>query len=363
MDNHYYHHEDINASENQTHHAPVYSGKTGTGGDGRPPKRRLRIGLLIAIDVIAAALVLLAFYITNYVINWQTEPSDLPTPSWLAAAGSTPEMESASPSPVTGQSTTQASDSSDWRAKFPDKFTDGALEQTDTSYKDANINVSINKVQENGVTYFVADIYVAQLEYFKTAFPNNSDKMGDREFTDTIAQEVNAVIAINGDHCVDNPGPVVRNGKDYRLNEKAGDALVMYYDGSMQTYSSSELDLDKIKTEGAYQVWTFGPMLLKDGQPMTQFDSPQNITGKNPRTAVGYYEPGHYCFVVVDGRQPGYSDGLNMTELSALFAGLGCKAAFNLDGGQSSEMAFMGEIVNQPYNGGRSTTDILYIGG
>jgi len=32
-----------------------------------------------------------------------------------------------------------------WRAKFPDKFTDGAVEQTDSTYKSANINVSINK--------------------------------------------------------------------------------------------------------------------------------------------------------------------------------------------------------------------------
>ncbi len=235
------------------------------------------------------------------------------------------------------------------------------MEQTDSTYKSANINVSINRVQENEITYFFADIYVAELKYFKTAFPGNSEKMGGREGTDKIAKDVNAVIAINSDHCVDCPGPVVRNGNAYRLNEKAQDALVMSYDGSMQAYSASELDLEKIKAEGAYQVWTFGPMLLKDGQPMTEFDSPQNINGKNPRTAVGYYEPGHYCFVVVDGRRPGYSEGMEMAQLSQLMYDLGCKVAFNLDGGQSSEMAFMGGLVNQPYNGGRSTTDIIYV--
>jgi exopolysaccharide biosynthesis protein len=331
-----------------------------------PKKKRLPMSLLIVLDVLLAVLILLVFYITNYVIDWQTEPSALPKPSQpmaSAPAAATDNAAFASPSASAGQETSPevTVDPNDWRAKFADKFTDGAVEQNENSYKSANISVSINRVQENEITYFFADIYVAELKYFKTAFPGNSEKMGGREGTDKIAKDVNAVIAINGDHCVDNPGPVVRNGNAYRLNEKAQDALVMSYDGSMQAYSASELDLEKIKAEGAYQVWTFGPMLLKDGQPMTEFDSPQNINGKNPRTAIGYYEPGHYCFVVVDGRQAGYSKGMEMAQLSQLMYDLGCKVAFNLDGGQSSEMAFMGNIINQPYNGGRSTTDILYV--
>ena len=348
----------------------TYADGENSGNGGMKKRRRKKkapVSLLILLDVLIGTLILFVFYVTNYVIDWQTEPSTLPKPSWaVSASPAGTSTVSASPSvsatPTQGVTTTPTADPNNWRTKFADKFTtDGTVQKTDTSYKSANINVSTNKVQENGVTYFVADIYVAELKYFKTAFPQNSDKMGAREFTDKIAQETNAIIAVNGDHCADNPGPVVRNGNQYRLNEKAGDALVMNYDGSMATYSASELDLDKIKSEGAYQVWTFGPMLLKDGQPMTEFDLPDKIAGSNPRTAVGYYEPGHYCFVVVDGRQTGYSSGLDIKELSQLFYSLGCKVAYNLDGGQSSEMAFMGKIINQPYNGGRSTTDILYV--
>jgi exopolysaccharide biosynthesis protein len=250
----------------------------------------------------------------------------------------------------------------DWRQKFPGKFTTGALEQTENSYKNANISVTIEKVQRDGATYFIADIYVAELKYFRTAFPVNTDKMGGREATDKAAREVKAILAINGAQCVDTAGTVVHNGETYREQKSSADVLVMNYDGTMQAYSPDEFDVEKIKIESTYQVWTFGPMLLKDGQPMTEFNLPQPIADRNPRTAVGYYEPGHYCFVVVDGRQPGYSDGYTLTQLSQLFADLGCTGAYNLDGGQSSEMAFMGEIVNHPYNGGRSTTDILYVG-
>jgi len=349
------------------------SRSSGGQGGGRYPnsKPKMPLSAVIGIDVFIAALILLLFFITNYVVQPERAGSSLPAPSGSPAA----EMPAASdsgtttPDPAAAESsadpaaetTAQPGDSADatsWRAKFADKFTSGNVEKTDTSYKDANINVSINKVQKDNVTYFLADIYVADIQYFRTAFAKQPDVMGGRENTNVVAQENNAILAINGDHCVDNNGPVIRNGQLYR-DEKFADALVMNYDGSMQTYSADQLDMNAIKTNGAWQVWTFGPMLLKDGQPMTEFNS--TLMKANPRTAVGYYEPGHYCFLVVDGRQAGYSDGMTMQEMSQFFYDSGCKVAFNLDGGQSSEMVFMGTVVNKPYDGGRSTNDILYI--
>ena len=46
---------------------------------------------------------------------------------------------------------------------------------------------------------------------------------------------------------------------------------------------------------------------------------------------------------------------------------LGCQTAYNLDGGGSSTMVFMGEVVNRPTTNGRSiseraVSDIVYIG-
>ena len=40
---------------------------------------------------------------------------------------------------------------------------------------------------------------------------------------------------------------------------------------------------------------------------------------------------------------------------------LGCKLAYNLDGGQSSALVFGDSLVNSPSNGGRPITDILFI--
>ena len=98
---------------------------------------------------------------------------------------------------------------------------------------------------------------------------------------------------------------------------------------------------------------------MLDSVPLSGFSS--NIAVANPRSGWGYYEPGHYCFVQCDGRQDGYSIGMTLDEFAALFGELGVKEAYNLDGGQSSEMVFNGETVNKPYNGGRYSSDILYI--
>jgi exopolysaccharide biosynthesis protein len=57
--------------------------------------------------------------------------------------------------------------------------------------------------------------------------------------------------------------------------------------------------------------------------------------------------------VVVDGRQPGFSEGMTVRELGAVMRDLGCSRAANMDGGGSSIMG-MAEadgrirVVNSP---------------
>ena len=96
-----------------------------------------------------------------------------------------------------------------------------------------------------------------------------------------------------------------------------------------------------------WQSWHFGPELLDhDGQPKTKFNT--GVYGRNPRAVIGYYEPGHYCFVVVDGRQGKYSGGLDMKELSELMYTLGCVRAYNLDGGATAHMSWLDTVINSP---------------
>ncbi len=227
------------------------------------------------------------------------------------------------------------------------------------SYQSDNVRIAITEHQEDGITYFVADVYVRHIKYLITAFANGKYGRGQRQDPAEIAESSGAIFAVNGDYYgARNSGVVIRNGDLYRDTASA-DVCVVYADGTMESYEQHSFDVDAAVERGAYQAWNFGPKLLVDGKAATEFNS--SVKNKNPRCAIGYYAPGHYCFVLVDGRQEGYSSGMTMEELSKLFERLGCADAYNLDGGQTATMIFEGEVVNRPSGGGRKCSDIVGI--
>ncbi|HRE30086.1 MAG TPA: phosphodiester glycosidase family protein [Anaerolineales bacterium] len=89
-----------------------------------------------------------------------------------------------------------------------------------------------------------------------------------------------------------------------------------------------------------------------------------SIQGSHPRTGIGIIDANHFVFVVVDGREQGYSRGVTLEEFAQIFSSLGATEAYNIDGGGSSTMYFNGRVVNNPLgeNKERGTSDILYLG-
>ncbi len=71
-------------------------------------------------------------------------------------------------------------------------------------------------------------------------------------------------------------------------------------------------------------------------------------TERHPRTAIGLRADGTWVFVVVDGRQPEISIGMDLKTLSDLLLSLGCVDALNLDGGGSSTLYYQRQVVNSP---------------
>jgi exopolysaccharide biosynthesis protein len=131
----------------------------------------------------------------------------------------------------------------------------------------------------------------------------------------------------------------------------------------METYDAKGYDIEDIKARGAVQVWSFGPVLLdENGQVRTRYSMPTAVSQTNPRSAIGYYEPGHYCFLVADGRQEGYAKGFTIPELAQIFKDLGCVKAYNLDGGGSAVMVYNHQRFSKQSNGAdRELGDILVI--
>ncbi|MGW0227957.1 phosphodiester glycosidase family protein [Actinopolymorpha singaporensis] len=69
----------------------------------------------------------------------------------------------------------------------------------------------------------------------------------------------------------------------------------------------------------------------------------------NPRSAIGVDAQGRLLLVAIDGRQPGYSEGVSIQEEAQIMHRLGAVQALNFDGGGSTVMATMNAgVVNRP---------------
>lgn len=82
---------------------------------------------------------------------------------------------------------------------------------------------------------------------------------------------------------------------------------------------------------GGYQI------LVDRGKVMPQPRNSFSLT-RHPRTAAALLNAHTIVFVIVDGRQPAYSNGMPLDELAQLLTWLGAREAINLDGGGSSTL-------------------------
>lgn len=93
------------------------------------------------------------------------------------------------------------------------------------------------------------------------------------------------------------------------------------------------------------------PVLVRAGREVSDAETGVNEAfsrTRHPRSAVGWREDGTLLLVAVDGRQPGYSEGMTLAEMRELFLELGAVEALNLDGGGSTALVVRGGPVNRP---------------
>jgi len=239
-------------------------------------------------------------------------------------------------------------------------------ELTDTSYKDNNIEINIKEYNEYDTKIYVADVILSDSSYLKTAFAKSSYGKNVTDYTSSIAKSVNAILAINGDYYgVQESGYVLKQGVIYRNTASNREDLVIYKNGSFEIINEKDISLEKLVEKGAYNILSFGPSLIENNKiSVTENDEVAKAMNSNPRTSIGIIDNNHYVFVVSDGRT-NESSGLTLYELTNFMKTLGCKAAYNLDGGGSSTMYFNGQVINNPTTNGniseRKVSDIVYI--
>ena len=236
------------------------------------------------------------------------------------------------------------------------------------TYSDSKSKITVTQYRAYDSNIYVADVEVTDGTSILSAFANNTYGRNITDTTSDMAEENNAVLAINGDYYgARQSGYVIRNGVVYRNQGSNGEDMVISKDGSLSFISESDTTTDSLIQKQAWQILSFGPVLVENGQiAVTENDEVGMAMASNPRTAIGTVAKNHYLFVVSDGRTS-ESAGLSLYELANFMKSLGATNVYNLDGGGSSTMVFQGEVVNNPTTNGnkiseRAVSDILYIG-
>lgn len=240
---------------------------------------------------------------------------------------------------------------------------------TPTSYVSDELTVELTTVRWNDTDVHVADVTFTDPAALQTAFARGSYGRNVTAATSETAQDVDAVLAVNGDNYgARQTGYVIRGGVLYRdTAAKNQEDLVIWADGSATIIRESDVTAAELLSRGAQEVFSFGPGLVSDGEiTVSEEDEVGRAKASNPRTAIGWLDTGHVVLVVSDGRT-GDNEGLSLYELAAFMHSLGVETAYNLDGGGSSTMVFNGEVINTPTggrgghgSGERAVTDILY---
>ncbi len=194
-----------------------------------------------------------------------------------------------------------------------------------------------------------------------------------------LARKTGTVLAITNDYAQlrleqkkKYTGIIIRNGVVYgtmtRKQNSPGfpnlDCLAIWPDGDMKVFYSDEKTAEEYLADGAVDVLTFGPILIRDGE-MNEEGLKKYGTSRAERVAVGMVEKGHYYFMMLEGRIK-RSTGDTIRFLAEKLLDKGCVIGFNLDGGQTAGIVFMGHQLCRIKDTGRIssriTCDVLGIG-
>ena len=208
-------------------------------------------------------------------------------------------------------------------------------------------DLKLEKIESSRYVGYVLEI--PDPRRIQVATAANIQEKGDT--TSNIAKMNGAVAAINGGGFHDPNGTgtgrlpygfILHDG-EYIIGKDVGPSEAVDFIGFSKSGNLIAGNYDKTElTEGI----TFGPPLIVDGKKM--ITDGDGGWGVGPRTAIGQRKDGTVLFVVIDGRQPGYSIGATLRDVQDVLYEKGAYIAANLDGGSSSTLYLNGKVVNKP---------------
>ena len=172
-----------------------------------------------------------------------------------------------------------------------------------------------------------------------------------------LAKQNRSVFAITGDYFTfsyNADGLQIRCGTVFKeaTNEKG---FSFYPDGSMRIVDPHATTAEDLLQQGIQDSWVFGPVLIENGEAVDITGHPLSFNDVTMRTVFASLCPYHHVAAA-------YSTS-TLAQVTADLLDYGCDIAYNLDGGRSCMMLFMGKFINKSwyiYEGGwRALQDMV----
>lgn len=246
-----------------------------------------------------------------------------------------------------------------------------ALSEDGLSYDDGTIAVRVEKDVAYDTNVYYVYVTIKDPSQLRTATAAGP-KSKKRKPVTVMAQENNAVLAINGDfYSYHSEGVIYRSGEMIRMNPRSGrDALIIDENGDFNPIAlpkgSGHAAMKTAFEEFPRQIreaLSFGPALIIDGV-VQEFDYKKKTSCGYPtpaqRLAVCQIDELSYLIVATEGPEQEGQVGLSVPQLTELCAQKGVRHAYNLDGGSSVTIVLCGSRINAPEAKNRDVGDIIY---
>ena len=255
----------------------------------------------------------------------------------------------------------------DWPERDPEGFLAGEGEYVYENdgeglwiYLSRTLQVIITAREDSSVPleWFETEIRVKDGERFYTVQTDPEHPGKKFRYPYDIARDAGCVLAFSDDFFAtrmskkETVGIILRDGQilSEETNRTSGhhlpnlDMMAFYPDGTLEVYECNELTAGELQRRGATDVFSFGPILLRDGEINEKLY--HYFRSVEPRQALGMIEPGHFLLISVQGRNRD-SKGTMLQRVAEMMKERGVRQALNLDGGNTMALVFRGRMLNK----------------
>ena len=234
-------------------------------------------------------------------------------------------------------------------------------------YCDETILVIAWKEAINNSACSFVEVKIAHGSQLRRALSDNTYGSSVYMYPTQMAQNANAVVAINGDFYGHRScGITVYQRQLYRFNPRSLESCFFTASGDMIFTHVGELNTEEevkkfVQDNDIVFSISFGPILVENGEKKT---TNTYLVGEvdiqYSRAAIGQVDKLHYLLMSIN-EEGVYKNRVTINQAADLIYAKGVPNAYALDGGQTATIVMNGETFNRPdWGNERIMTDIIY---